>query len=156
MTDLYSHDGDDIQRFEQAATQTDKLAQYEGRLASLGGAELAQIISDYQAVSERLSRVISHADLQFAADMANPKTGQHAQDVKEAISGLSARLLFVELELAAMEEDSYQQALSDPEFYHFVPCCAACVPMPCISWNPGWNKCLLNGHRPDAGPGAPV
>ena len=122
LTDLYSHDGDDIQRdLEQAATQTDKLAQYVGRLASLGGAELAQIIADYQAVSERLSRVISHADLQFAADMANPKTGQHAQDVKEAISGLSARLLFVELELAAMEEDSYQQALSDPEFYHFVP-----------------------------------
>lgn len=122
LTDLYSHDGDDIQRdLEKATSQTDKLVQYEGRLASLGGAELAEIITEYQAVSERLSRLISHADLRFAADMANPKTGQHAQDVKEAISGLSARLLFVELELAAMDEDSYQQALSDPDFYHFVP-----------------------------------
>ena len=79
-------------------------------------------------VSERLSKV-SRADLQFAADMANWKTGQHAQDVKEVISGLSARLLFVELELAAMEEDSYQQALSDPEFYSFVP---AAVPPACL------------------------
>ena len=122
LTDLYGHDGTDIQRdLEKAGIQADKLAQYEGRLASLSGAELASIITDYQAISERLSRVISHADLQFAADMADPKTGQHAQDVKEAISGLSARLLFIELELAAMDEDSYQRALSDPDFYHFLP-----------------------------------
>ena len=39
--DLYSHDGDaDIQRDLETGTATDKLAQYEGRLASLGGAEL--------------------------------------------------------------------------------------------------------------------
>ena len=122
LTDLYAGNGSDIQRdLDDARKQTDELTQYEGRLASLSGAELAAIITAYQTVSECLSRVVSHADLQFAADMANPKTGQHAQDVKETISGLSAQLLFVELELAAMDEDSYQNALSDPEFYHFLP-----------------------------------
>ena len=37
LTDLYSHDGDDIQRdLEQAATQTDKLAQYAKSAAQRG------------------------------------------------------------------------------------------------------------------------
>ena len=122
LTDLYAGDSADVQRdLEKASRQAEALAGYEGRLASLTGAELAAVITDYQSVSETLSRVISHADLQFAADMANPKTGQHAQDVKEAISGLSSRLLFVELELAAMDEEAYQHALSDPDFYHFLP-----------------------------------
>ena len=85
------------------------------------GAELAAVIAEYQSVSERLSRIISHADLQFAADMADPQTGQHAQGMKEAISGFSSKLMFVELELAAMDEDGFQQALSDPDFYHFLP-----------------------------------
>ena len=29
--------------------------------------------------------------------------------------------MFIELELAAMDEDSFQQALSHPDFYHFLP-----------------------------------
>ena len=122
LTDLYADSNTSIQLdLDIAKKQTEELVRYEGRLGQLKGAELAVVITDYQIVSERLSRIISHADLQFAADMADPQTGQHAQGIKEKISGISSQLLFVELELAAMNEVSFQEALSDPDFYHFLP-----------------------------------
>ena len=122
LTDLYTDSSTSIQLdLDTAKQQTEKLVQYEGRLSQMTGAELAAVIAEYQSVSERLSRIISHADLQFAADMADPQTGQHAQGMKEAISGFSSQLMFIELELAAMDEDRFQQALSDPDFYHFLP-----------------------------------
>jgi len=122
LTDLYADSRTSIQLdLGMAKRQTEKLVQHEGRLSQMTGAELAAVISDYQSVSERLSRIISHADLQFAADMADPQTGQHAQGIKEEISGFSSQLLFIELELAAMDEDGFQQALTDPDFYHFLP-----------------------------------
>ena len=122
LTDLYTDSSTSIQLdLDAAKQQTEKLIQHQGRLSQMSGAELAAVIAEYQSVSERLSRIISHADLQFAADMADPQTGQHAQGMKEAISGFSSQLMFIELELAAMDEGSFQQALSDPDFYHFLP-----------------------------------
>ena len=122
LTDLYADNCTSIQLdLDLAKQQTEKLIQHEGRLSRMTSAEIANVIVDYQSVSERLSRIISHADLQFAADMADPQTGQHAQGMKEQISGFSSQLLFIELELATMDEDSFQQALSDPDFYYFLP-----------------------------------
>ena len=122
LTDLYADSSTSIQLdLDTAKQHTEKLVRHEGRLSQMTGAELAVVIEEYQFVSERLSRVISHADLQFAADMTDPQTGQHAQGMKEAISGFSSQLMFIELELAAMDEDRFQEALRDPDFYHFLP-----------------------------------
>ena len=122
LTDLYTDSSTSIQQdLDTAKQQTEKLVQHQGRLSQMTGAELAAIVAEYQSVSERLSRIISHADLQFAADMADPRTGQHAQGMKEAISAFSSQLMFIELELAAIDEDGFQHALSDPDFYHFQP-----------------------------------
>ena len=71
LTDLYTDSSTSIQLdLDTAKQQTEKLVQHEGRLSQMTGAELAAVIAEYQSVSERLSRIISHADLQFAADMA--------------------------------------------------------------------------------------
>ena len=122
LTDLYADSSTSIHlELDKAKQQTEKLVKHEGCLSQMTGTELAAVIEDYEFVSERLSRIMSHADLQFAADMANPQTGQHAQSMKETISGFSSQLLFIELELAAMDEDSFQKALSEPDFYHFLP-----------------------------------
>ena len=122
LTDLYTDSSTSIQLdLDTAKQQTEKLVRYEGHLSQMTGAKLAAVIADYQSVSERLSRIISHADLQFAADMADPQTGQHAQDMKEAISGFSSQLMFIELELATMDESGFQEALRAPDFYHFLP-----------------------------------
>ena len=53
--------------------------------------------------------------------MSNAENASRAQNVREALSDLSSGLLFIELELAEMDEDAYQTALKTPEFYAFEP-----------------------------------
>lgn len=122
LSDLYDDKGtaaqDDLAQVQQRAK---KLAEFSGKLTGKTGDELAGIITEYQAISEILSRIISHADLKFAADMAEAKNGQYAQDMREAAATLTSQLLFVELELATLAEEHYQKALKSPAFYAFQP-----------------------------------
>ena len=53
--------------------------------------------------------------------MAEAKNGQYAQDMREAAAILTSQLLFVELELATLAEEHYQEALKSPAFYAFQP-----------------------------------
>lgn len=122
LTDLYDDKGAGAQAdLQQVQGRAEKLAGYGGKLAEETAEKLAEIITEYQAVSEILSRIISHADLKFAADMAEAANGQYAQDMREAAAALTSKLLFVELELATLNEARYQEALKNPCFYHFEP-----------------------------------
>ena len=96
-------------------------ATYEGKLEETAPKELAQILSDYEVLSENLGRIICHADLMFAGNMADAKIAQHSQTMREKLADIEAKLLFVELELASLSEDRYQEALKEPAFYHYQP-----------------------------------
>jgi oligoendopeptidase F len=76
----------------------------KGRLASLNGDALAAAIGDYEAVLERLGKVQSHAQLMFAANTVDPAIAKHYQSVREVSAEIGALLLFVELEIARMDE----------------------------------------------------
>ena len=122
LTDLYSSETDrlnaDLSALQAGA---DSLSRHQGTIASLSGEVLGGLISDYEALSEQMSRMMSFADLSFAADMSDAQTGTYAQNMREALSDISARLVFFELELAALDEERYQDALTAPEFYHYEP-----------------------------------
>ena len=122
LTDLYDDKGKGAQAdLQQVQERAEKLAAYSGKLAEETAEKLTEIITEYQAISEILSRIISHADLKFAADMAEAANGQYAQDMREAAAAMTSKLLFVELELATLSEAVYQEALKNPSFYHFEP-----------------------------------
>ena len=111
LSDLYDEKGADAKDdLAQAQQRVKKLVEFSGKLTGKTGDELAKIITEYQAISEVLSRIISHADLKFAADMADAKNGKYAQDMREAAATLTSQLLFVELELAMLAEEHYQEA----------------------------------------------
>ncbi len=122
LTELYTDDAAKRKAdLAEARQQVDKLAIYKGTLASQPADTIASVIHDYQQLSEALSRMMSHADLAFAADMSNADNASRAQNIREALSDLSSGLLFIELELAEMEEAAYQTALKTPEFFAFEP-----------------------------------
>ena len=122
LTELYTDDAAKRKAdLAEARQQVDKLAIYKGTLASQPADTIASVIHDYQQLSEALSRMMSHADLAFAADMSNADNASRAQNIREALSDLSSGLLFIELELAEMEESAYQTALKTPEFFAFEP-----------------------------------
>ena len=122
LTHLYDDEGKGAYAdLDKVLESLAEITSFEGKLDKATPSELVFIIERYQALAETFSRILSHADLKFAANMSDPKTGQYAQDMRETISALSSKLLFVELELGTLPDAHYQVALTDPDFYHYQP-----------------------------------
>ena len=116
LDDLYtSPDAPELEHDRNTARKDaeDLAVRWEGKLHQASGDELADVISAYESISEKLGRMTSFADLAFAADMTDPAVGQKAQMMRETESEISAKLVFVELELAAIGDDRMEQLYAE-------------------------------------------
>jgi len=107
LDDLYSSpDAPELARDRDAslAAAQELSHRWKGRLDAVGGDDLAAVIETYETIGEKLGRMTSFADLAFAADMTDPAVGQQAQMMRETESEISANLVFVELEIAAIDD----------------------------------------------------
>lgn len=77
---------------------------YRGRLDTLDGDGLGELIRRYEAVSERLGRAYSFASLRFAAARDDAEVGRFFQSAQERINAITTRLIFVTLELNRLDE----------------------------------------------------
>ena len=117
LTDLYDGIADgaiaaDIAACRQEAEQLE--AAWQGRLADADGAALAGLIADYERILEMLGKAQSHAQLLFAASTTDSQIARHHQSIREASADIGARLLFIELELAALDDAHITQLLDTP------------------------------------------
>ena len=117
LTDLYDGIADgaiaaDIAACRQEAEQLE--AAWQGRLADADGAALAGLIADYERILEMLGKAQSHAQLLFAASTTESQIARHHQSIREASADIGARLLFIELELAALDDAHVTQLLDTP------------------------------------------
>ncbi len=86
-----------------------------------GGASLAAIVKEYEALQERMGRLISYAGLLYSANTTDPVRAKFYGDVQEKVTTASAHLLFFELELNRIEEAALEKAMSDPVLGHYRP-----------------------------------
>ena len=117
LTDLYDGIADgaiaaDIAACRQEAEQLE--AAWQGRLADADGVALAGLIADYERILEMLGKAQSHAQLLFAASTTDSQIARHHQSIREASADIGARLLFIELELAALDDAHVTQLLDTP------------------------------------------
>ncbi len=124
LSDLYTSPDDprleaDLAEATRAAETFD--ATYRGKLASLSGLELAQAITAYEAIEERLGRATSYAQLLYSADSTNPAQGKFYQTTSERVTGITAGLLFFTLELNLIDEAALAEKLTDPALARFAP-----------------------------------
>ena len=117
LTDLYDGIADgaiaaDIAACRQEAEQLE--AAWQGRLADADGAALAGLIADYERILEMLGKAQSHAQLLFAASTTDSQIARHHQSIREASADIGARLLFIELELGALDDAHVTQLLDTP------------------------------------------
>ena len=94
---------------------------YRGKLASLSGAELAQALKDYEAISDVLGRTGSYAQLYYVGDTTDPKRGQFYGNVSAKLTEISTLLLFFELELNRIEDAALDKAMKVPALAHYAP-----------------------------------
>jgi oligoendopeptidase F len=124
LADLYAAPGDpalsadlDWARREAEAFH----AAHAGRLAELSGAALGSAIARYESILERLHKVMSFAQLFFAADMSAPERGRFLQDTHERCNEISTETLFFTLELNRLEDAVIAQQLEDPAAQRYAP-----------------------------------
>ena len=84
---------------------------YAGRVAELDGAGLAAAMAELEAIVDRLGRAGSYAMLRFAVDTADPANGALLARVQERGTAIETKLLFFELEWAALDDERAEELL---------------------------------------------
>jgi oligoendopeptidase F len=124
LNDLYASPEDKRIESDLADAQTAAAAfetEYRGKLAALSGAGLAAALQEYERIEEILGRVMSYAQLLFAADSSNPAQGKFYQTMSERATTISTPLLFFTLELNLLSEDALAEKLRDPALARYAP-----------------------------------
>lgn len=110
---------------DKAQTQSEAFeTSYKGKLAGLlgsGGAALAKVIADYEALDELLGRLYSYAGLTYSENTTDPQRAKFFGDVQEKLTTASSHLVFFSLELAKLEDAALQAGYEDPALAHFRP-----------------------------------
>lgn len=86
---------------------------FRGRLAQLDVAELADLMGHFAGLEELLGRVGSYVGLRLAENTLDEERGALAAKVEERAAPLSSRLVFFELEWAALDDARVEALLAD-------------------------------------------
>ena len=97
----------------EAAQATEAFAErYPGQVAGLDSAGLAEAMHALVAIQEKVSRAGNYAMLLFSIDTADPVRGALIARVEEQATQLETKLLFFELEWAALEDAEAEAKLA--------------------------------------------
>lgn len=104
-----------VEAFLASATaDVEALEAYRGRLGELDAGELATFFDKVASFNDKLGRVGNYASLQFAVATDDPEVGALMQKVQEQGTVLGSRLIFIELELAELDDDTAASFEADP------------------------------------------
>ncbi|MBL6785434.1 MAG: M3 family oligoendopeptidase [Rickettsiales bacterium] len=124
LSDLYqSQDDENINKDITAAERQakDLSDKYKGKIANLSGDDIYKIITEYEGISQKLSRVITFAYLNFVTDMLDGKRSEFYQNCCDNINLVSKNLIFIGLELCAIDDESIKQKLSSKKLQQYQP-----------------------------------
>jgi oligoendopeptidase F len=110
-------DGEDQSGVErllaEATARTDHFAAtYPGRIGELDAEQLEAAMRELEQINELAGRAGSYASLQFATDTSDPARGALLQHVQEQGTEIETKLLFFELEWAALDDERVEELLS--------------------------------------------
>src|SRR6476646_4621579 len=97
---------------------------FKGRLAALAAGEggaLAKAVARYDAIDDRLGRLMSYASLMYAGNTTDPARAKFYGDIQERITAASLHLLFFTLELNRIDDAQLEAAMRDPALGHYRP-----------------------------------
>src|SRR6478672_2490338 len=87
-------------------------AAHQGKVSELDGPGLAAAMDELQTIVDLVGRAGSYAGLRFAVDTADPANGALMARVQELGTQVETKLLFFELEWAALDDDRVEELLA--------------------------------------------
>ena len=104
----------------EAQSRADAFAdQHAGRVAELDAAGLAAAMQELAGIHDLAGRVGNYAALAFSTDTADPKIGALMQRVQEQGTPIETKLLFFELEWAAIDDATADALLAGEGLDHY-------------------------------------
>ena len=129
LSDLYA--GVDAPEYaadlaQAAADASAFSAEYAGQLETVlarpdGAAHLHEAIARFEAIEDRLGRIISFASLLYAGDTSDPARAKFYGDAQERVTAISSDLLFFTLELNRLDDTALETAAATPPLAHYGP-----------------------------------
>ena len=101
----------DLTDAEQTAEELS--TRLHGRVADLDAAALADAVEALQRLQEKVEKAGTFAFLNFATDTGDPARGALLQHVQERATAVSTKVLFFELEWAAVADEKAADLLAD-------------------------------------------
>ncbi|HTL86822.1 MAG TPA: M3 family oligoendopeptidase [Acidimicrobiia bacterium] len=98
---------------EEADALAVALEAHRGRVADMDAAQLADVMQQFARVHEIIGRAGSYVGLDFASDTTDPARGARMQRIDERATQIGTRLLFFDLEWAALPDDRAEALLTD-------------------------------------------
>ncbi len=110
-------DGEGAEGAEHLIAEADERAarfaeQHAGKVAQLDGPGLAAAMAELETIVDLIGRAGSYAMLRFAVDTADPANGALLARVQEQGTQVETKLLFFELEWAALDDDRVDELLA--------------------------------------------
>jgi len=126
LSDLYkAPDAPEIQRdLKAAAKEAARIkSAYQGRLAELAkdGGKLVVAIKDYEKLSDLAGKLGSYAGLYYVLDQTDPVRAKFNGDVSEALTKLYTDLIFFELELNQIDDETLDAATKHKALKRYKP-----------------------------------
>ena len=85
--------------------------QHAGKVAQLDGPGLAAAMEELQAITDLVGRAGSYASLRFSVDTQDPANGALLARVQEKATAIETKLLFFDLEWAALDDERADELL---------------------------------------------
>jgi oligoendopeptidase F len=99
---------------DEADVIADELAAHRGTVAALDAPGLVAFLERMATLQDRIGRAGSYAGLRFAVDTTDPKNGALLARVEESSTAIGTKLIFFELEWAAVDDEHADAILADP------------------------------------------
>jgi oligoendopeptidase F len=98
---------------DEAERVAASVADRRGAVAQLDAGGLATVMHELATIAELVGRAASYANLRFSADTTDPARGALLQRVEERATAVNTRILFFELEWAAVPDERAEALLPD-------------------------------------------
>ena len=129
LADLYpSMDSPQLEAdFVQVERETKAFVEaYKGKLDSLArgkeaSIKLANAVKAYEAIDDRLGRILSYSGLVYATDTSNSQHAKFYGDTQDRATTISSDLLFFTLELNRIDDSVLDSAASTSPLAHYQP-----------------------------------
>jgi len=112
LVDGEGPEGADRQLAEADSRAAAFAERYAGRVEDLDGPAFAAAIAELQAITELVGRAGNYAHLRFSVDTADPANGALVARVNERATAVETKLLFFELEWAALDDERAEKMLA--------------------------------------------